>query len=104
MSEIQIVNNGILFLDEIDANLSGKESSAIAKVLSTLSKSYQIFAISHQPQLTASATGHFLVDKHNGVSTVKKLTQEERTAEIARMISGENITQEAKDFASNLLK
>jgi len=104
MSEIQIMDNGILFLDEIDANLSGKESSAIAKVLSRLSKSYQIFAISHQPQLTASATGHFLVDKHNGVSTVKKLTQEERSAEIARMISGENITQEAKDFASNLLK
>lgn len=44
------------------------------------------------------------MDKHNGVSTVKKLTQEGRTTEIARMISGENITQEAKDFASNLLK
>ncbi len=103
MSEVDIVNNGILFLDEIDANLSGKESSAIAKVLTTLSKSYQIFAISHQPQLTASATGHFLVDKHNGVSSVKKLTQEQRINEIARMISGENITQEAKDFALNLL-
>src|SRR5690606_40957240 len=45
MSEIQIVDNGILFLDEIDANLSGKESSAIAKVLSQLAHSYQIFAI-----------------------------------------------------------
>lgn len=103
MSEVDIVNNGILFLDEIDANLSGKESSAIAKVLTTLSKSYQIFAISHQPQLTASATGHFLVDKQNGISSVKKLTQEQRINEIARMISGENITQEAKDFAVNLL-
>ena len=104
MSEIDIVNNGILFLDEIDANLSGKESSAIAKVLTTLSKSYQIFAISHQPQLTACAAGHFLVDKHNGVSSVRKLNHEERMNEIARMISGENITQEAKDFAVNLLR
>lgn len=104
MSEIEIVDNGILFLDEIDANLSGKESSAIAKVLTTLSKSYQIFAISHQPQLTASASNHFLVDKHNGQSSVKKLNDEERIHEIARMISGENITQEAKDFALNLLK
>lgn len=103
MSEVDIVNNGILFLDEIDANLSGKESSAIAKVLTTLSKSYQIFAISHQPQLTASATGHFLVDKQNGKSSVKKLNRDQRINEIARMISGENITQEAKDFAVNLL-
>lgn len=104
MSEVDLVNNGILFLDEIDANLSGKESSAIAKVLTTLSKSYQIFAISHQPQLTASAMNHFLVDKHNGVSGVKKLTHNERIHEIARMISGENITQEAKVFALNLLQ
>ncbi|MGD9553508.1 MAG: DNA recombination protein RecN [Arcobacteraceae bacterium] len=104
MSEVDIVNDGILFLDEIDANLSGKESSAIAKVLTTLSKSYQIFAISHQPQLTASAINHFLVDKHNGTSCVKKLTLNERINEIARMISGENITQEAKDFALNLLQ
>ncbi|MDD2641219.1 MAG: DNA recombination protein RecN, partial [Arcobacteraceae bacterium] len=104
MSEVDIVNNGILFLDEIDANLSGKESSAIAKVLTELSKSYQIFAISHQAQLTASATGHFLVDKHNGKSHVRKLNEDERMNEIARMISGENITQEAKDFAQNLLK
>jgi DNA repair protein RecN (Recombination protein N) len=103
MSEIDIVNDGILFLDEIDANLSGKESSAIAKVLTKLSKSYQIFAISHQPQLTASAAGHFLVDKHNGISAVRKLNHEQRINEIARMISGENITQEAKDFATNLL-
>ena len=50
MSEFDIVDNGILFLDEIDANLSGKESDAISKVLKKLSNSYQIFAISHQPQ------------------------------------------------------
>lgn len=104
MSEIEIVDNGILFLDEIDANLSGKESSAIAKVLTTLSKSYQIFAISHQPQLTSSASNHFLVDKHGGLSTVKKLDNNQRIDEIARMISGEDITQEAKDFAVNLLQ
>ncbi|MFA7084886.1 MAG: AAA family ATPase [Arcobacteraceae bacterium] len=103
MSEVDIVENGILFLDEIDANLSGKESSAIAKVLSTLSQSYQIFAISHQPQLTSSAKGHYLVDKKEGISSVKKLTKEERINEIARMISAEDITQEAKDFATNLL-
>ncbi|MGE0050093.1 MAG: AAA family ATPase [Arcobacter sp.] len=104
ISEYDIVDNGILFLDEIDANLSGKESDAIARVLIKLSKSYQIFAISHQPQLTSSANQHFLVDKHNGKSHVKLLDDKERISEIARMISGENVTTEALKFAKNLLK
>ena len=104
MSEFDIVDNGILFLDEIDANLSGKESDAISKVLIKLSKSYQIFAISHQPQLTSSANQHFLVDKQNGDSKVMLLNNKERINEIARMISGEDITNEAIKFAKNLLK
>ncbi len=104
MSEFDIVDNGILFLDEIDANLSGKESDAISKVLEKLSKSYQIFAISHQPQLTSSANQHFLVDKINGKSFVKELNNQEKINEIARMISGEKVTLEAFEFAKNLLK
>ncbi len=95
--------NGILFLDEIDANLSGKESESIAKVLKTLSKNYQIFAISHQPQLSSTADQHFLVEKIGEVSKVRELNDEERIAEISRMISGENITEEATLFAKTLL-
>ena len=104
MSEFDIVDNGILFLDEIDANLSGKESDAISKVLTKLSNSYQIFAISHQPQLTSSANQHFLVDKIDGKSIVKELNNQEKINEIARMISGEKVTSEAINFAINLLK
>jgi len=99
----EIDTNGILFLDEIDANLSGKESESIAKVLAQLSKSYQIFAISHQPQLSATAHHHFMVKKVDNKSTVKLLNKEERVDEIARMISGENITKEALEFARKLL-
>jgi len=99
----EIDTNGILFLDEIDANLSGKESESIAKVLAQLSKSYQIFAISHQPQLSATAHQHFMVKKVDNNSTVKLLNKEERVNEIARMISGENITKEALEFAKKLL-
>jgi len=102
-SHYEIDTNGILFLDEIDANLSGKESESIAKVLEQLSKSYQIFAISHQPQLSATAHQHFMVKKVDNISTVKLLNKEERVDEIARMISGENITQEALEFARRLV-
>ena len=102
-SQVEINTNGILFLDEIDANLSGKESESIAKVLKELSKSYQIFAISHQPQLSATANQHFLVYKKDNVSTIKLLDKEERINEISRMISGEDITKEARVFAKKLI-
>ncbi len=93
---------GILMLDEIDANLSGEESMSVARVLSHLAKDYQIFVISHQPQLTSQADQHFFVnrDKH---SSVKVLEDEERVNEIARMISGDTITDEAINFARGLL-
>jgi len=103
ISKFEILNNGILFLDEIDANLSGKESDAIATVLKELSNYYQIFAISHQPQLTAAAHQHFFVDKQNGESSVKLLDETGKIEEISRMISGENITKEAYEFAKNLI-
>ena len=92
---------GIIFLDEIDANLSGKEAMSIAKVLMELSNFYQIFAISHLPQL--SSTAHFLVEKKDGQSFVKKLRDDERINELARMVSGEEITAEAIEFAKTLL-
>lgn len=93
----------VLVLDEIDANLSGKEAMSIANVLQDLSKNYQIFAISHQPQLSSRANQHFLVEKKGDISSVRELKKDEREHELARMISGEQISKEAKDFAKKLL-
>ncbi len=103
-SEFIQSNGGILILDEIDANVSGKESMSIASVLQTLSKNYQIFAISHQPQLSATAGMHFLVQKHNGISSVSALDKTGRINELSRMISGKEISDEALNFAKSLLK
>lgn len=103
VKSLQANDGGILMLDEIDANLSGEESMSVAKVLSHLAKDYQIFVISHQPQLTSQADQHFFVerDKH---SRVKALKEEERVSEIARMISGDKITEDAIRFARGLLE
>ncbi len=95
---------GILILDEIDANVSGKESMRIASVLQQLSRNYQIFAISHQPQLSSTADLHFLVQKQNGKSSVTRLDNEGRIKELSRMISAEEITEEATNFAKSLLE
>jgi len=97
-------NKKILIVDEADANVSGEESAAIAKTLKYLSKSYQIFAISHQPQLSALADKHFLVVKTDEKSKVKEIMKDERAMEIARIVSGETITKEAIEYAKKLLK
>ncbi len=103
-SEFMSKNGGVLMLDEIDANLSGEESMSVAKVLKQLSKYFQIFVISHQPQLTSMGDQHFLVYKNGDESHAKELDFEDRVDEIARIISGEKITQEAKKFAKELLQ
>ncbi|HEY9204175.1 MAG TPA: AAA family ATPase [Sulfurimonas sp.] len=102
-SEFMNQNGGVLMLDEIDANLSGEESMSVAKVLKELSEHFQIFVISHQPQLTSMGDQHFLVYKKGDESHVKELGIDERVDEIARIISGANITQEAREFAKELL-
>lgn len=95
-------SQGILILDEIDANVSGDESIAIAEMISRLSKVYQIFAISHQPHLSAKAQQHIVVTKTNGSSFAEVLNDEGRIHEIARIIAGENPTSQALEFAKRL--
>lgn len=102
-SEFMNKNGGVLMLDEIDANLSGEESMSVAKVLKELSEHFQIFVISHQPQLTSMGDQHFLVHKRGDESNVRELGFDERVDEIARIISGADITQEAREFAKELL-
>ncbi len=95
---------GVLLIDEIDANVSGDESIAIAKLLKTLSKNYQIVAISHQPHLSAAARQHILVKKENGKSVAIVLDRNRRIDEISRMIAGEKGMKEAESLAQNLLE
>ena len=92
-----------LFLDEIDANLSGEESMSVAEVLKLLSQKYQIFTISHQPQLASIANKHFLVTKKDNKSFVKELLSNERINEIARIIGGKEKSQKAVEYAKELL-
>ncbi|MBA1437442.1 MAG: ATPase [Epsilonproteobacteria bacterium] len=96
-------HGGVLMLDEIDANLSGEESMSVARVLKKLTKNFQIFVISHQPQLTSMGDQHFLVYKDGNISKTKELNFDERIEEIARIISGDKISDEARKFAKELL-
>jgi DNA repair protein RecN (Recombination protein N) len=103
-TEYVVKEGGVLLLDEIDANLSGEETMSVAEVLRILSKQYQIMAISHSPQLTAYADQHFYISKNKNKSSIKELTETEKISEIARLVSGKNITKEAKEFALQFRK
>ncbi len=95
-------SQGVLILDEIDANVSGDESIAIATMIAKLSSVYQIFAISHQPHLSAKADQHIVVTKEGDSSKVEILNDEGRVEEIARIIGGENPTSQALEFARKI--
>ncbi|BAF72186.1 DNA repair protein RecN [Sulfurovum sp. NBC37-1] len=93
---------GVLILDEIDANVSGDESIAIATMIAQLSSVYQIFAISHQPHLSVKADQHIVVTKEGNESRAEVLGDAGRINEIARIISGEKPTEQAVAFAQKL--
>ena len=93
---------GVLILDEIDANVSGDESIAIAEMIDKLATVYQVFAISHQPHLSAKAGQHIVVTKVGEKSKIEVLNDVTRVSEIARIIAGENPTAEALEFAKKL--
>ncbi|MCW8821332.1 MAG: DNA recombination protein RecN, partial [Sulfurovum sp.] len=78
---------GVLILDEIDANVSGDESIAIAEMIHKLATVYQVFAISHQPHLSAKAGQHIVVTKIGLNSKVEVLNDAARVSEIARIIA-----------------
>ncbi|ADV46390.1 AAA family ATPase [Nitratifractor salsuginis] len=95
---------GVIFLDEIDANVSGDESIAIAEMITRLASVYQVFAISHQPHLSARAHQHILVNKEGDRSRARSLEAPERIREIARIVGGEKADAEATAFAEKLYR
>ncbi|MCK5853811.1 MAG: AAA family ATPase [Sulfurovaceae bacterium] len=99
-----VKDGGVLILDEIDANVSGDESIAIANMIAKLSEVYQIFAISHQAHLASKANQHILVVKNSDKSRAILLDRDGRVDEIARIIGGEKPNMEAMQFSKKLLE
>ncbi|MCS7169887.1 MAG: DNA repair protein RecN [Candidatus Kapabacteria bacterium] len=97
----------LLVFDEIDAGVSGRIAYRVGQALRTLAQYHQVLAITHLPQIAACATEHILVEKHERdgrtVITARHLQPEERAYEIARLLSGERVTQTALQTARELL-
>ncbi len=96
-----------LILDEIDTGVSGEIAIRLGKMMKTMAEAHQLLAISHLPQIAAKADCHFYAYKDSKrtktISQIKKLTEEERIEEIAKMIGGEKPSTLAKENARELI-
>lgn len=97
-----------VILDEIDAGISGEAASAVARKINELAGYHQVFCITHLPQIAAYAAAHFLVEKRaedgRTRTSIRRLTEDdERAAELARMLGGANPTEQTYALAQELL-
>ena len=99
---------GTMIFDEIDRGVGGAVASAIGERLARLAKQSQVLVVTHSPQVAARATHHFRIEKTHGAdgtrTTVRRLDGDERREEIARMLSGAAVTDEARAQAARLLE
>ena len=103
----QTKNLPTLIFDEIDTGVSGEVASKMAAEFSRIGKNIQVIVITHLPQVAARGDVHLHVSKekraNKTVTMVKNLGKSDRVTELAKMISGEKVTDAAKENAMNLL-
>ena len=98
-----------LVFDEIDAGVGGAVADAIGRRLARLSDTVQVLSVTHAPQVAAKASGHYLIAKSavNGservATAVTPIVDDVRLEEIARMLSGASVTDEARAAAKKLI-
>ena len=97
-----------IVFDEIDRGVGGAVASAVGERLHRLAQSGQVLVVTHSPQVAARGARHLLIEKsHDGIVTrtsVQALDSSRRREEIARMLSGAQVTDEARAQASRLLE
>lgn len=96
-----------IMFDEIDTGVSGEVSNKMADIMYQMSKTMQVFTITHLPQVAAKGDQHYKVYKEEiqGVTTsqMKKLSPQQRVVEIAEMLGGKDISSSARAHANELL-
>ena len=98
-----------MIFDEIDTGVSGSVADKMGTMICGMGEHMQVFAITHLPQVAAKGNAHYLVSKDidpvtsKAVSTITRLTKEDRILEVARMLSGSVLTDAAIENAKSLL-
>jgi DNA repair protein RecN (Recombination protein N) len=97
-----------LIFDEIDTGIGGRAAEAVGKKLKALSRANQVLCVTHLPQIATFADHHYLIEKKSSAdrtrTAVRLITGEERTEEVARMLSGAKLTETSRKHAEQMLK
>ncbi|MCL5267915.1 MAG: DNA repair protein RecN [Bacteroidetes bacterium] len=97
----------LLVFDEIDTGISGRVAAKVGRSLKNLSGFHQIIAITHLPQIAGNADYHFRVEKivkgKRAVTRASRLSEDERVLEVAKLLSGEDVTQASISGAKELI-
>jgi DNA repair protein RecN (Recombination protein N) len=97
-----------LIFDEIDTGIGGRAAEAVGKKLKWLSRSNQVLCVTHLPQIATFAEHHFLLEKKRAGdrtrTTIRQITGNDRTEEVARMLSGAKLTETSLKHAEQMLK
>jgi DNA repair protein RecN (Recombination protein N) len=94
--------------DEIDTGIGGRAAEAVGKKLKELARAHQIICVTHLPQIATFADHHYLISKKEVSgrprTSVSEISGEERTEEIARMLSGAKLTDTSLKHAEQMIK
>jgi DNA repair protein RecN (Recombination protein N) len=97
-----------LIFDEIDTGIGGRAAEAVGKKLKSLSRSNQVLCVTHLPQIATFADHHYVIEKKQAAgrtrTSVRLIVGDERTEEIARMLSGAKLTETSLKHAEQMLK
>ncbi len=97
-----------LVFDEIDTGIGGRAAEAVGKKLKALSKSSQVLCVTHLPQIATFADHHYVIEKREASgraeTTVRQISGEERTEEVARMLSGAKLTETSRKHAEQMIR
>ena len=97
-----------LVFDEIDSGIGGRAAEAVGKKLKALAKGNQVLCVTHLPQIATFADHHYLIEKREAAgrakATVRQITGEERTEEVARMLSGAKLTETSRKHAEQMIR
>jgi DNA repair protein RecN (Recombination protein N) len=97
-----------MVFDEIDAGIGGRAAEAVGKKLKSLAHANQVLCVTHLPQIATFADHHYLIEKkeRNGrtKTSVRAIVGDERTEEVARMLSGAKLTDTSRKHAEQMIK
>lgn len=97
-----------MVFDEIDTGIGGSAAEAVGRKLKTLAQSNQVLCVTHLPQIATFADHHYVIEKKQSGgrarTSIRVVAGEERTEEVARMLSGAKLTDTSRKHAEQMIK